>query len=60
MLCMFGANTYRVLCVAIKQDENILTSGGADGTVRVWRLGTGELITTLRGHTVSSEHVINA
>ena len=57
---MFDGDTCRVLCVTIKQDENILTSGGADGTVRVWRLGTGEMITTLRGHTVSSEHVSNA
>ena len=49
---MFGAD--RVLCVIIKQDENILTSGSADGTVRIWRLGTGEIVGTLRGHTVSS------
>jgi F-box and WD-40 domain protein CDC4 len=36
---------------AISAHGNILISGSYDGTVRVWRISTGECLHVLRGHT---------
>jgi WD40 repeat protein len=37
--------------VAFSPDSNALASGSDDGTVRVWDVTTGDLLTTLEGHT---------
>ncbi len=39
-----------VLCVAFWSDGRLLISGGADGTVRLWRAEDGEELTRFRGH----------
>jgi len=36
--------------VAISGDSEILASGSSDKTIKVWHLGTGELLHTLTGH----------
>jgi serine/threonine protein kinase len=36
--------------VAISSDGKTLVSGGADGTIKLWNLATGQLIHTLIGH----------
>jgi WD40 repeat protein len=40
-----------VLCVAFSADGSVLVSGGADGTVRVWRPQDGEELNRFEGHT---------
>ena len=44
--------SHRVLCVRLRGD--LMATGSADRTVKVWTLSTGECLTTLSGHTVSS------
>jgi WD40 repeat protein len=39
-----------VLCLACSADGRLLASGGADGSVRVWRVADGEEVHCLRGH----------
>jgi len=37
--------------VALSADARLLASVGSDGTVRLWEMATGQLVTTLQGHT---------
>jgi WD40 repeat protein len=45
------AHTDEVAAVAFSQDGQILISGSADKTIKLWNLKTGQLIRTLTGHT---------
>lgn len=40
-----------MLCVAFTPDGGRLLSGGADGTVRLWRTEDGEELRCFEGHT---------
>jgi WD40 repeat protein len=37
--------------VALSEDGRLLASGGDDGMVRLWEVGSGQLVTALQGHT---------
>jgi len=39
-----------VWSVAISPDGQTVVSGSYDGTIKLWRLGTGELLRTISGH----------
>ena len=43
----------RVLCVMVKEGEDLCASGGADHSVKIWDLKKLKLKSTLYGHTVS-------
>jgi WD40 repeat protein len=45
------SHTGGVNAVAISRDGQFLASGSVDKTVKIWDLGTGELVLTLSGHT---------
>ena len=45
-------HTHRILCIRIKENEEICASGSGDRTINLWRLTDGKLINTLHGHTV--------
>lgn len=45
------SHTGGVNAVAISRDGQYLASGSVDKTVKIWDLGTGELLLTLTGHT---------
>lgn len=45
-----SAHLGRVSALAFSPDETILASGGADHTVRLWNLGTNQLLLTLKEH----------
>jgi len=40
-----------IYTVAIAPDGQTIYSGGYDGTIKVWRLATGEFVRSLQGHT---------
>ena len=44
-------HTRSVLSTAFSPDGQILASGSADDTIRLWNVNTGELIETFEGHT---------
>jgi len=44
-------HTGDILNVAVTPDGQTIYSGGYDGTIKVWRLTTGEFVRTLQGHT---------
>lgn len=46
-----SAHYGRVNVIAISPQGNHLASGGADRTVRIWRLSDNQLLFTLQGHT---------
>lgn len=46
-----GVEVGAVLSVSFSPDGNTLASGGADNTIRLWNPTTGQLLSTLRGHT---------
>jgi WD40 repeat protein len=39
-----------VNALAISPDGQVLASGSADKTIKLWHLATGQLIRTLKGH----------
>ncbi|MEH2360720.1 MAG: hypothetical protein V7K58_13600 [Nostoc sp.] len=41
----------RVYAIALSPDGQILASGIADKTIKLWHLQTGELLGTFTGHT---------
>jgi WD40 repeat protein len=47
----FGGHAGRVLAVAFRPGGLFVATGGGDGTVRVWDVGTGEQRIQLEGHT---------
>lgn len=51
-------HTNEVTSVAFSQDGQILISGSADKTIKLWNLKTGQLIRTLRGHTQTINRVV--
>ena len=46
-----GVEVGAVLSVCFSPDGQILASGGADNTIRLWNPMTGQLLSTLTGHT---------
>jgi hypothetical protein len=44
-------HTGAVWGVALAGDGRLLASGGVDGTVRLWEMGSGQLLATLQRHT---------
>ena len=46
----FGADPFRCSYVAISPDGETLVSDSTDHTIKIWHLPTGQLITTLVGH----------
>ena len=46
------SHTHRVLCVNVKEKDEICASGSMDRTIKLWRLTDGKLLNTLYGHTV--------
>jgi hypothetical protein len=51
-LATLTGHTGGVTCLAVSPDGGVLASGGgADGTVRLWRLPDGAPLATLTGHT---------
>ena len=47
----FGGHAGRVLAVAFRPGGLFAATGGGDGTIRVWDVGTGEQRIQLEGHT---------
>lgn len=47
----FGGHAGRVLCVVFRPGGLFVATGGDDGTVRIWDVGSGEQRTQLIGHT---------
>jgi hypothetical protein len=47
---VFAGHTGVVTGVAVSADGKFVASSGADGTVRLWRVGDGEPMGVLRGH----------
>jgi WD40 repeat protein len=47
----FGGHAGRVLAVAFRPGGLFVATGGGDGTIRVWDVGTGEQRIQLEGHT---------
>ncbi len=37
-------------CIAFSPDDNRIASGSSNNTVKVWDVGTGAEVLTLRGH----------
>ena len=50
-LNLLSGHTSAVFSVAFSSDGNILASGSADDTIRLWNTDTGTHIRTLSGHT---------
>jgi WD40 repeat protein len=46
----FKGHTDRVYAIALSPDEQIIASGSADKTIKLWHLNTGELLGTFTGH----------
>ncbi|MEZ4620907.1 MAG: WD40 repeat domain-containing protein [Caldilineaceae bacterium] len=47
---LFTSNFGRVAALAISPDSQLLAVGANDGNIRLWRLGDGQLVSTLAGH----------
>jgi len=52
-LSTLTGHTASVLSIAVSPDGQMLASGSADTTIKLWNLVTGEEVTTLTGHTAS-------
>jgi len=50
LLNTLRGHTAAVTCVAVSPDGQMLASGSADETIRLWNVATGELTATVRGH----------
>jgi WD40 repeat protein len=50
LLCQYNIHASWVLAVAWEPGDECVASAGGDGTVHVWRPGTGESLRTYRGH----------
>jgi WD40 repeat protein len=46
------------LCVAFSPDSKYLASGGNDKTIRVWEIGTGQLLWEIAGHSGAVTRVL--
>ncbi len=46
----FGGHTDAVRSVVFSDDGSLLLSASQDNTVRVWEIGTGQMLKTFRGH----------
>ena len=51
-----GGFTTAINSLEFSPDGQWLAAAGADKTVRIWDLGTGRLLTTLRGHSEAGRH----
>lgn len=50
LLMSFGGHTASVECVRFRADEQVVASGSASGTLKVYDLDQGSCIRTLSGH----------
>ena len=50
-LATLEGHTAAVFGVSLSADGQVIASGSADGTVRLWQAGAGQPVATLQGHT---------
>ncbi|WP_367890299.1 WD40 repeat domain-containing protein [Sphaerospermopsis torques-reginae] len=53
MLTTLLEHTRTVLAVAFSPNGEILATGSDDNTIKLWNVNTGEIISTLLGHSWS-------
>lgn len=54
----FEGHTREINCLTVTGDGVHLVSGSSDGTIRMWRLSSGQLVRTFIGHTKEVEAIL--